>query len=879
MQKPVMTPAPGERLLRFVGDLVRFDLRCDDAASSSCALLRTNLGKAEATRREIISSYAGQRPLSVSFWRDIPMQKISDGNWSIELPATEIGFFRAKAYLVNSEKKQIWPDGENVGVSIHPNCYRTANTIYCAFTRTFGASKFAKTTRDEVLENKMRELDELGFTVIPPSGKLRDVIKELPHIIDKLGCKILHLLPVNPTPTTLARMGRFGSPYACQDLTAIDPALVEFDQRTNAADQFSELTFATHARGAKVFLDVVINHTGWGSTLFENHPEWFLREHDGTFASPGAWGNIWADLVELNPNFTGLWEHLADAFLTWCRRGVDGFRCDAGYKVPLPVWQYIEARVRQEFPETLFLLEGLGGSWDATENLLTEGGMQWAYSELFQNYSGAEVQWYLDYALRQSERVGVYVHYSETHDNDRLAKKGREWSLLRNRLSGLTSICGGFGFTCGVEWLAAEKIEVHQSRGLSWNNEENIIPELAQLNELLATHPAFFDSAKLTRLSENVAPIYALRRDSAEGKDSVLVLVNNDTQNSQTFVFDEKIYNDLGKPKIDLLNQALPKIENRDGKISFTLKPAAAFCLAAKPKPEGLSGENYRREKAQAAWAISAMSKILLPEEIGLYSWRELAKRVDENPGKFLAGISYLKSDAVKTDLLKALDGAVENFPNVVQWKLSDRNRVTPVPPNHWLLLQDSVPFRAILKFQVGTAQHVQSIPVATGHVAFFPPRAFQSGLEAELSLERYANEDRNISATIHFLSIAPQITNPQASDLNSEMVLLTNGIGGMARMCVDLGRVNSKYDCLLGANLHPTLPTDRHIFAKRVRVWVNADGFITPLNLQSLDSFEIGPPAKWRFLAKAGNERIVEIHLTADMLDEHNTTVLQFQG
>ena len=40
-------------------------------------------------------------------------------------------------------------------------------------------------------------------------------------------------------------------------------------------------------------------------------------------------------------------------------------------------------------------LEGLGGSWEATENLLTDGGMQWAYSELFQNYSGRQVADYL----------------------------------------------------------------------------------------------------------------------------------------------------------------------------------------------------------------------------------------------------------------------------------------------------------------------------------------------------------------------------------------------------------------------------------------------------------------------------------------------------
>ena len=54
-----------------------------------------------------------------------------------------------------------------------------------------------------------------------------------------------------------------------------------------------------------------------------------------------------------------------------------------------------------------------------TEQLLTEGGMQWAYSELFQNYSGREVA-SLPGLQHQAERgaPGLLVHYSETHDND-----------------------------------------------------------------------------------------------------------------------------------------------------------------------------------------------------------------------------------------------------------------------------------------------------------------------------------------------------------------------------------------------------------------------------------------------------------------------------
>jgi glycogen debranching enzyme len=105
----------------------------------------------------------------------------------------------------------------------------------------------------------------------------------------------------------------------------------------------------------------------------------------------------------------------------------------------------------------------------------------------------------------------------------------------------------------------------------------------------------------------------------------------------------------------------------------------------------------------------------------------------------------------------------------------------------------------------------------------------------------------------------------------------LTNGRGGMARICVDLGRVNSKYDCVLGANLNPDFPVDRHIFIKRLRAWVNADGFLSPLDFKSLASFEIGPPAVWNFVASAGDGRTVEIELRAEMVEGKNTTLFHF--
>jgi hypothetical protein len=60
--------------------------------------------------------------------------------------------------------------------------------------------------------------------------------------------------------------------------------------------------------------------------LQENHPGIFPEKSRRLeFASPGAWGTVWEDLVELEQHDVKLWDKIADALMIWCRRGVDGF--------------------------------------------------------------------------------------------------------------------------------------------------------------------------------------------------------------------------------------------------------------------------------------------------------------------------------------------------------------------------------------------------------------------------------------------------------------------------------------------------------------------------------------------------------------------------
>jgi starch synthase (maltosyl-transferring) len=887
MQTLMMEPATGERWLRYVGDRLRFVLRRADGGSLPAgwrAWVRTTIGRGTLLRGEIIASRGGERPRRGLAWRDLPMRREGE-EWVTELALTEVGFFHAKAYAVDERGWQVWPDGEDFGVTVHPDVYRSGNTIYCAFTRLFGSGREAVSLADRALEARLSRLEQQGFAVLPRSGTLRDVRRALPHVIDTLGCRILHLLPVNPTPTTYARFGRMGSPYAGLDLTAIDPALIEFDRRTTGVEQFGELTRAVHERGARLLLDLAINHTGWSSTLHERHPEWFLRNADGTFESPGAWGVTWEDLIDLDESQRALWDVMADAFLTWCRRGVDGFRCDAGYKVPPPVWEYIVARVREEFPDALFLLEGLGGAWELTEGLLTDGGMQWAYSELFQEYSGLQVSGYLDHALKQSARVGTLIHYSETHDNERLAKKGRGWALLRNRLCALTSVSGGFGFTCGVEWLAREKIRVHDRSGLAWGHVDNLLPELSRLNQLLTAHPAFLDGVQLTRLSAPGAPVYVLRRDAPLSADCVLVLVNTESDRRNSAVLPARDVAALQTRAgniplgawVDLLMQPKPELrQDETGNWVFRLAPGACHCLAATVEPFGMPGDEYRRVRAQTAWAIQVLGTVLDPELLGQFDWARLGTWAAADPVGFVGSVGILDREQAAKDLMTALESAHRQvgYRPVVVWERADASRITLVPEGHWLVLQDQDRFRATLRHASGAVRHVESVSLDAGPVACFPPRS--SPGDAALTVERYASDSPQKPARVRFVSAVPHGAVGGGGD--PELVLLANGAGAMARLAVDLGSVTSKYDCLLGANLHPSVPVDRHVLAKRARVWANANGFLSPLDGDNVLSFAPGPPACWRFAAHAGGGQMLEVELRAMMVEGKNTSLLRFE-
>lgn len=873
------SPATGTRRLMTRGDTVRFDLKLPQPAQGS-AWLRTNLGHVNTTRKEIIQAVERNQAPRAHDWYDLPMRRLDDRRFRIVLPLHQVGHFEAKCFfLENSQSDPLWPPGANTVINVEPAETCCANMIYNAFVRQFGPNRNGTCTTAWSAP-ALGELDRQGFAVIPPSGTFRDLIGQLDFIIGTLGCTIIQLLPIHPTPTTYARMGRFGSPYAALSFTAVDPALAEFDPAATPLEQFGELVDAVHQREAKLLLDIAINHTGWAAALHGSHPEWLVRDNQGEIERPGAWGVTWEDLTRLDYTRRDLWAYMAEVFLTWCQRGADGFRCDAGYMVPLAAWRYIVAKVRTQYPDTIFFLEGLGGKITVTRDILDRANFNWAYSELFQNYDRRQIEDYLPGALEIAGRDGLMVNFAETHDNQRLAARSRTWARMRTALCALCAPHGAFAFANGVEWFATEKIVVHESPSLNWGAEPNQVKEIRRLAQLLKTHPAFHDRTDLKLIEANGGNVIVMLRHHRPSGRRLVVAANLDDQNPTRAQWSRARIDFSGQRVTDLLTGQPVDLTISDAFVDCALEPGKVVCLSADAKDHELLQVDDTPIGRPARAVDQCARALALDILVALRGYGDL---------------SDLDIDRLSTELLTNPQrccrrwSAVAGAPRTTLWAYPhDLKRQVMVPPGHLLLIQAPHPFRARLVERKETRQADTALPSDDGsHFTVFRPSPTRRAVVRRLEISLYPPGEPAVRTTTPVLCLGdpqhiriPRYWSRHALPPARNIFLATNGRGGMCHTPVDWGRLYSRYDCLLAANLNPAFPEDRWIMLTRIRAWVVYQGYSQELRSDLLEAFmqDDHHGCHWLFRIPAGQGESVGIKIGLRMVREENALVFSIK-
>ena len=866
------SPEPGSRRLAFCGDTAKISLILSEPISGT-AWLRSNVGRAAVARNEVIEATINNTPYMGRDFFDVPMRDVGQGRFEIIIGLSDPGHFEGKAFFLPSGKSEpVWPKGPNIVFNVLPARASCANIIYNSFVRQFGPNISGIWEKENAEEYGLAEkLDKIGCTVIPPSGTFRDVISRLDFICGKLGCRFIQLLPIHPTPTIYGRMGRFGSPYASLNFMEVDPALAQFDLKATPMEQFEELVDAVHSHNAYLLLDIAVNHTGWGAELHWQKPEWYEREPDGKIVRPGAWGVVWEDLAKLDYSHKDLWKYIANIFLVWCRRGVDGFRCDAGYMIPIEAWRFIIATVRSAYPDTIFLLEGLGGKISITRELLNSGGFDWAYSELFQNYDFNQIKDYLPQALEISSHEGLTVHFAETHDNNRLAAKSFSWARMRTALCALLSVRGAFGFANGVEWFATEKISVHEARSLNWGAPENQTEMIARISRLLRSDPVFTDNSEIKIISDGSNNTIAVLRHNKKNNRSVLVIVNLTDARANAVFYRNECQNIPEGDFLNLLDDKTVRPVFNESTIAIDLGPYEILCLlsADSKKPTEFYYDRFDALQFQelCSWVLEIRKNADCSLDLDDFDMDQAVKNLYADVRSFC----------------KEVRGCHDREdPKITSWKWPhDIRRHVMIPPGHFIIVSAEFPFRARIEENNRVIICKSSFPVKGGEhiVVFCSINELSRPGERQLFIDVYTGKTTlHDKGTLLFLESVKDIKVKKIypvsiSDSEPIIFLNTNGRGAMLRMPVFWGEIRSKYDAILAANLNPSYPEDRWVMLTSCRIWTVFRGVSHPLNRDCLENFiDMGNNGgMWKFKVPTGQGKYIYISIRAGMVPDHN--------
>lgn len=354
-------------------------------------------------------------------------------------------------------------------------------------------------------------------------GTFNAVVPDLDRI-KALGADFIWLMPIHPIGVK-GKKGSLGCPYANRDYRAVNPEY-------GTMDDFRRLCDEIHARGMKVMIDVVYNHTSPDSVLWETHPEFFYKRPDGT---PGNHVGEWTDVIDLDYNVFALWDYQIESLCEWAKL-VDGFRCDVASFVPVEFWKRARAAVEAVHPGVVWLAESVhksfgeemrqNGLYCATDAEAFEAfDVEYEYDvrEVFDAYLRGEAPlsaWTDALNMQEAEYPANYnkLRFLENHDQPRIASFVKSDGDLANYTAMLYFLKGATLLYAGQEWADAHLPSLFEKEPIDRNTGRDLTPLLRTLRDIkrnaLAPNDAFSaramgktDVAVMTRESADARKI------------------------------------------------------------------------------------------------------------------------------------------------------------------------------------------------------------------------------------------------------------------------------------------------------------------------------------------------------------------------------------
>jgi glycosidase len=338
--------------------------------------------------------------------------------------------------------------------------------------------------------------------------------------LKNLGVDVLWLMPIHPIGEK-SKKGTIGSPYCVRDFYAVNPGY-------GTTNDFKQLIMEAHRRGMKVVMDIVAGHTAWDSVMMA-HPEFYQKDEKGQIRSPTP---DWTDVAELNYGNPDLRRYMIDMMKYWMHDfGVDGFRCDVAYTVPVDFWENARLELEKINPQVVIITDSgarpalLSKAFDMDYS----GNLFSAISQVISSLSPASrIRESWEHTQAQFPKGALHLRFTDHHNQSRaMVRYGEDGALaaqvLMLTLDGVPLFYNGMEVgdaTESADPALFEKMPVFWHPG----GRAPLRDIYRDLIKLRKQHPAFYNEDVFW--VENSVPgevVTFLRRDA---NDEYLVVVN-----------------------------------------------------------------------------------------------------------------------------------------------------------------------------------------------------------------------------------------------------------------------------------------------------------------------------------------------------------------
>jgi starch synthase (maltosyl-transferring) len=385
-------------------------------------------------------------------------------------------------------------------------------------------------------------------------GTLADVMALLPYVA-AMGFDVLYLPPVHPigrekrkgrNNAETAQEGDTGSPWA---IGAAEGGPKALHPQLGTMEDFQALVASAAQRHIEIALDVAFQCAP-DHPYVKEHRSWFRWRPDGSVQyaenPPKKYQDIYPFDFE-SEDWPGLWRELKSVFDFWIQAGVRIFRVDNPHTKAFSFWEWAITRIKAEHPDVLFLSEAF--TRPKVMHRLAKLGFSQSYTYFTWRQTGEELKAYFtELAHGPGHSYFRPNVWPNTPDilHAQLHHAGRATFALRLVLAAtLSPSYGIYGPAYELmenrprspgseEYLDSEKYQLRHWGELSLARGDSLAGFIAHINRIRRHHPALQGMDRLTFHDIDNGQLLAYSKQSTDGLDVILTVVNLDPRQAQS---------------------------------------------------------------------------------------------------------------------------------------------------------------------------------------------------------------------------------------------------------------------------------------------------------------------------------------------------------